>query len=246
MTQPKTRPIVQVAEDAAALAELAADWLLAQAVQKSGIFSVALSGGSTPRRLYQLLASSPRRNSFPWERTCWFWGDERFVPHDDPASNYRMVHEAMLARAPVPAANIHPMPTEGLEPEEAAAVYERTLKQFYGAQQLAADKPLFDIVLLGLGTNGHTASLFPGMKVLDEREHWVGTMTDPEAGTRLTLTYPALESSRETAFLVAGEDKRTVLRQVLDGDTSLPAARVHPQGSLRFLVDHAAAGEGRS
>jgi 6-phosphogluconolactonase len=102
------------------------------------------------------------------------------------------------------------------------------------------------VVLLGLGTNGHTASLFPGMKVLDEREHWVGTMTDPEAGTRLTLTYPALESSRETAFLVAGEDKRTVLRQVLDGDTSLPAARVHPQGSLRFLVDQAAAGEGRS
>lgn len=246
MTKAKTKPIVQVAEDAAALAELAADWLLAQATQKHGTFSVALSGGSTPRRLYQLLASAPRRDSFPWARTLWFWGDERFVPHDDPASNYRMVHEAMLARAPVPAANIHPMPTEGLEPEEAAAVYERTLKQFYGAQQLSTDKPLFDVMLLGLGTNGHTASLFPGTAVLEERDRWVGTMTDPEAGTRLTLTYPALESSRETAFLVAGEDKRAVLHRVLEGDTSLPAARVRPQGSLRFLVDRAAAGEGRS
>ncbi|WIM12638.1 6-phosphogluconolactonase [Enhydrobacter sp.] len=246
MTKAKTKPTIEVAEDPAALAELAADWLLARATRKTGVFSVALSGGSTPRRLYQLLASAPRRAAFPWERTCWFWGDERFVPHDDAASNYRMVNEAMLSRAPVPAENIHPMPTEGLEPEAAAAVYERTLKQFYGAQELSADKPLFDVVLLGLGTNGHTASLFPGTKVLEERRRWVGTMTDPEAGTRLTLTYPVLESSRETAFLVAGEDKRAVLRQVLGGDTSLPAARLHPQGSLHFLVDRAAAGEGRS
>jgi 6-phosphogluconolactonase len=241
-----TKPIVEVADDAATLAELAADWLLAQAQQKNGIFSVALSGGSTPRRLYQLLASAPRRDMFPWGRTCWFWGDERFVPHDDPASNYCMVHEAMLARAPVPAANIHPMPTEGLAPDAAASVYERTLKEFYGANELTADRPLFDVVLLGLGTNGHTASLFPGTAVLQERLRWVGTMTDPEAGIRLTLTYPALESSRETAFLVAGEDKRAVLRQVLDGDTSLPAAQLHPQGTLRFLVDRAAVGEGRS
>ncbi|HEY6983235.1 6-phosphogluconolactonase [Reyranella sp.] len=240
------KPIVEVADDAAALAEQAADWLLALARQRTGTFSVALSGGTTPRRLYQLLASVPRRDSFPWDRTCWFWGDERFVPHDDADSNYHMVREAMLARAPVPAANIHPMPTEGLEPEEAAAVYERTLKQFYGAEELAPDKPLFDVVLLGLGTNGHTASLFPGMAVLDERRRWVGTMTDPEAGTRLTLTYPALESSHEAAFLVAGEDKRAVLRQVLGGNASLPAARLHPRGTLRFLVDRAAAGEGRS
>lgn len=240
------KPIVEVADDAAALAEQAADWLLALTQRKTGTFSVALSGGTTPRRLYQLLASAPRRDSFPWDRTCWFWGDERFVPHDDPDSNYHMVREAMLARAPVPAENIHPMPTEGLEPDAAAALYERTLKQFYGAEELAPDKPLFDVVLLGLGTNGHTASLFPGMAVLDERRRWVGTMTDPEAGTRLTLTYPALESSREAAFLVAGDDKRAVLQQVLGGNASLPAARLHPRGTLRFLVDRAAAGEGRS
>lgn len=241
-----TKPIIEIVDDAAALAELAADWLLALARLKEGTFSVALSGGSTPRRLYQLLASTPRRDLFPWDRTVWFWGDERFVPHDDPASNYRMVNEAMLARAPVPPANIHPMPTAGLAPDAAASVYERTLKQFYGADELAANKLLFDVVLLGLGTNGHTASLFPGMAVLQERRRWVGIMTDPQAGTRLTLTYPALESSRETAFLVAGEDKRAVLRQILDGDMSLPAARLQPQGTLRFFVDRAAAGDGRT
>jgi 6-phosphogluconolactonase len=243
---PTTKPIIEIADDAQALAELAADWLLAQAQAKSGTFSVALSGGSTPRRLYQLLASAPRRELFPWNRTSWFWGDERFVPYDDPASNYLMVREAMLARAPVPPGNIHPMPTEGLAPDAAASVYERTLKQFYGADDLAANKPLFDVVLLGLGTNGHTASLFPGMAVLQERRRWVGTMADPEAGIRLTLTYPALESCRETAFLVAGADKRAVLRQVLAGDASLPAAVLQPQGTLRFFVDRAAYGDGRS
>lgn len=247
MSKPTTtKPIIEVADDAQALAELAADWLLAQAQAKSGPFSVALSGGSTPRRLYQLLASAPRRNLFPWNRTSWFWGDERFVPYDDPASNYLMVREAMLARAPVPPGNIHPMPTEGLAPDAAASVYERTLKQFYGADDLAANKPLFDVVLLGLGTNGHTASLFPGMAVLQERRRWVGVMTDPEAGTRLTLTYPALESCRETAFLVAGDDKRAVLRKVLDGDTSQPAAMLRPQGTLRFFVDRAASGDSPS
>ena len=243
---PTAKPIIEVADDAQALAELAADWLLAQAQAKSGTFSVALSGGSTPRRLYQLLASAPRRDLFPWNRTVWFWGDERFVPYDDPASNYLMVREAMLARAPVPPGNIHPMPTEGLAPDAAASVYERTLKQFYGADDLAANKPLFDVVLLGLGTNGHTASLFPGMAVLQERRRWVGTMTDSVAGTRLTLTYPVLESCREAAFLVAGEDKRAVLRQVLNGDTSLPAAVLRPQGTLRFFVDRAASGDSRS
>jgi 6-phosphogluconolactonase len=151
-----------------------------------------------------------------------------------------MTREAMLSRAPVPADHVHPMPTVGLSPETAAQAYERTLKDFYGADTLAPDRPLFDLVLLGLGTNGHTASLFPGMPVLEERRRWVGTMHDPDAGTRLTLTYPALESSRETVFLVAGADKKTVLREVIDGDQTHPAARLHPHGTLRFLADRAA------
>ena len=171
----------------------------------------------------------------------WFWGDERFVPPDDPASNYRMTREAMLSHVPVPADHIHPIPTVGLTPDAAAAQYERTLKDFYGAGHAEPDRPLFDLVLLGLGTNGHTASLFPGKPVLDERRRWVGTMDDPEARPRITLTYPALESSRETVFLVAGADKKAVLRKVLAGDQTQPAARLQPHGTLRFLADRAAA-----
>jgi 6-phosphogluconolactonase len=235
------KPIVEVMADAEALAERAAHWLLELATAKSGLFAVSLSGGSTPKRLYQLLASPPLRDRFPWARTHWFWGDERFVPHDDPASNYRMTREAMLARAPVPAANIHPMPTEHLSVEAAVNSYERELKTFYGCDTLDPTRPLFDVELLGLGTNGHTASLFPGMKVLEERSHWVGSMTDKEAGTRLTLTYPVLDSAREVAFLVAGKDKRQVLTEILGGQSDLPAAQVHPLGTLRFMVDRAAA-----
>jgi 6-phosphogluconolactonase len=146
----------------------------------------------------------------------------------------------------VPPANIHPMPTEGLDAEAAARAYERELKGFYGAGTLDPARPLFDVELLGLGTNGHTASLFPGMPVLEERTHWVGTMTDRDAGTRLTLTYPALESAREVAFLVAGKDKRAVLAEILGGKSALPAAQLHPKGTLRFLVDRAAAPEALS
>jgi 6-phosphogluconolactonase len=230
---------LEVLPDPDALATRAADLMTSIAKAKPRV-AIALSGGSTPRRLYQLLATSPRLETFPWPNVHWFWGDERFVPPDDPASNYRMTREAMLSHAPIPADHVHPMPTVALTPDAAAAAYERTLKDFYGADTLAPDRPLFDLVLLGLGTNGHTASLFPGMPVLEERRHWVGTMHDPEAGTRLTLTYPALESSRETVFLVAGADKKTVLREVIDGDQTHPAARLHPHGTLRFLADRAA------
>lgn len=235
------KPIVEVLADPEALAQHAADWLFGLAQAKQGLFAVCLSGGSTPKRLYQLLASPPLRDAFPWGRTHWFWGDERFVPHDDPASNYRMTREAMLQRAPVPPANIHPMLTEGLEVDAAARAYEQELKRFYGGERFDPGRPLFDVVLLGLGTNGHTASLFPDMPVLRERGHWVGAMTDPEAGTRLTLTYPALESAREVSFLVAGSDKRGVLAEILSGKSKLPAAQLHPEGTLRFQVDRAAA-----
>src|SRR5262244_674742 len=123
---------LEVLADAEALAHHVADWLTAMAARSDRSFTVALSGGSTPRRLYQLLAGPPYREAFPWARTHWFWGDERFVPHDSPDSNYRMVREAMLANAPVPPANVHPVPTEGLAPDAAALSYERQLKDFYG------------------------------------------------------------------------------------------------------------------
>jgi 6-phosphogluconolactonase len=228
---------LEVLADPEALARRAAERMLAAALATQDRFAIALSGGSTPRRLYQLLAAMP----MPWQRTHWFWGDERFVPPTDAASNQRMVREALLAHVPVPPDQIHAIPTTGVAPEEAAARYELTLQQFHGGDALRPDRPLFDVVLLGLGTNGHTASLFPGQAVLDERRRWTGVMHDPEAGTRITLTYPALESSRETMFLVAGADKKTVLREVLAGHRQHPASRLEPVGALRVLADAAAA-----
>lgn len=227
---------LEVLPDPEALARRAAERVLAAALATQDRFAIALSGGSTPRRLYQILAAMP----MPWQRTHWFWGDERFVPPTDTASNQRMVREALLAHVPVPPDQIHPIPTTGVTPEEAAAQYERTLQQFHGSAELRPGR-LFDVVLLGLGTNGHTASLFPDQAVLDERRRWAGFMHDPEAGTRITLTYPALESSRETMFLVAGADKKTVLREVLEGDQRHPASRLKPIGTLRVLADAAAA-----
>jgi len=234
-----TQPLLEVLADADALARRAADLMLAAARAKNGAFSIALSGGSTPKRLYQLLATVP----FPWARTHWFWGDERFVPPDDSASNYRMTREALLSHVPAAMDQIHAIPTTGLTPDAAAARYEATLKAFHGADQLADDRPLFDIVLLGLGTDGHTASLFPGKPVLDEKRRWVRATDDPQGAPRITLSYPVLESSRETIFLVAGADKKDRLREVLAGDRSLPAARLQPHGTLRFLVDQAASSD---
>jgi 6-phosphogluconolactonase len=225
-----------------ALARHVADWVLATAAGTQGRFAVALSGGSTPRPLYELLSAPPYREAFPWARTHWFWGDERFVPHDDPESNYRMVREAMLARAPVPAANVHPVPTEGLTPQEAALSYEKELHSFYGGPTLSPDRPLFDITFLGLGPDGHIASLFPHTAILGERTRWVGAVIGARPEPRITLTYPALESSREIAFLVTGEAKRPTLEGLLEGNLDLPAARLHPvHGSVRLFVDRAAA-----
>jgi 6-phosphogluconolactonase len=236
------RAKLEVLADPAALSRRVADWMLEVATGKDGILAVALSGGSTPRSLYRLLAEPPYRDAFPWSRTHWFWGDERFVPHDDPQSNYRMVQEALLSRAPIPAANIHPVPTEGLGPEAAASAYERELKSFHGGERLDAARPLFDLTLLGLGSDGHTASLFPGTAVLAERNRWVAAVIGAKSEARITLTYPALESSRRVAFLVAGEEKRAMFGRLRHGDDSLPAARLRPTGEL-FLFADAAAGK---
>ena len=230
---------LEILADPEALAHRVAGWLLSEATSKDGVFAVALSGGATLRRLYEHLAEPPWRVGFPWSRTHWFWGDERFVPHDDGLSNYRMVREALLSRAPIPAINIHPIPTEGVSPEAAAFAYERELKYFYGAERLDPARPLFGVTLLGLGLDGHTASLFPGTAVLAERDRWVAA----EAEARITLTYPALESSRRAAFLVAAAGKRAMLDRLRRGDASLPAARLRPTGKLYFFGDAAAAGQ---
>ncbi len=233
-------PIVEVLPDPDALAKRVADWLLELAQAKSGAFSLCLSGGSTPKTLYYLLAEPPYRDAFPWTRTHLFWGDERFVAHDDDLSNYKMVKDALLDHAPIPKANIHPVPFDGLTPEAAAAAYERELKGFYGADQLDPAQPLFDVNLLGLGPDGHTASLFPNTDVLDESILWVAPVVGAKAEARITLTYPALDSSRHAAFLVAGAEKADMLARLCRGDDTIPAANVHPTGELRVFSDAAA------
>jgi len=158
---------LEILPDPQTLARHVAEWMTQAALAASRPFRVSLSGGSTPKTLYSLLASDDFRNRFPWERVSWYWGDERFVAYDHPDSNYRMTREAMLAKAPVPPENVHPVPADGT-PEEAARRYERTLREAYGTATLDPARPLFDITLLGLGADGHTASLLPGQPVLDD------------------------------------------------------------------------------
>ena len=219
-----------------------ADWILELALEQSGDFAVVLAGGETPRPVYERLVSSAYRSRFPWPRAHWFWSDERFVPHDDARSNFRMAWDAMLSHAPVPPGNIHPVRTENMPPDEAAFAYERELKSFYGADTLDAARPLFGIVLLGLGEDGHLASLFPGHIVLKERGRWAAAVTGAAAEPRITLTYPALESSRHAAFLVAGAAKAGILRRFRAGDSTLPATHFRPTGGLHVFADAAAAG----
>ena len=230
---------VEVAKDPEALAHRAAGWITDLAAASRDRFALCLSGGSTPRRLYQLLAESPYRDALPWDRIHWFWGDERFVPWDHPDSNYGMVRAALFGRAPVPPGNIHGVPTDGT-PADAAAAYERVLKSYYGSESLDPARPLFDVEILGLGPDGHTASLIPGTSVLEERHRWVAEVIGGRPEPRITLTYPALESSRHTAFLVVGAEKREILSRALAGDQALPAARIRPVGELIWFADEAA------
>ncbi len=227
-------------DSAEALAQNVAEWLCALAQASDRDFAVCLSGGSTPRPLYETLATPAIASRFPWRRAHWFWGDERFVPHDDPDSNFRMAREALLSRVPVPADNIHAIPTGGLSPEQAAAAYETTLKRFYGAETLAPDRPLFDVTLLGIGDNGHTASLFPGQPALRETQRWAVAAVGAKSEPRITLTYPALDSSRDVAFLATGEGKRNVIARAQAGDRTIPAAMVRPVGRLHWFTDRAA------
>jgi len=231
---------IEILPDPLALARHVAGWMTAAADVGPGPFRVSLSGGSTPKTLYELLASDEFRGRFAWKRVSWYWGDERFVPHDHPESNYRMTREAMLDKAPIPPGNIHPVPTDGT-PDDAARRYEGTLQKAYGAAILDPARPLFDITLLGLGGDGHTASLLPGESVLAERRRWVAAVSHGRPEIRITMTYPAIESSRSVAFLVAGREKAAILRAIRAGGSDVPAARLRPIGALFWFVDRAAA-----
>jgi 6-phosphogluconolactonase len=233
---------IEIFPDPLTLARHFAEWMTTAARASTGEFRVSLSGGSTPKTLYECLASDEFRGPFPWQRVTWYWGDERFVSHNHPDSNYRMARETMLAKAPVPSENINPVPVDG-SAEAAAQRYEHSLRDAYGAAVLDPARPLFDLTLLGLGADGHTASLLPGEPVLEERERWVAVVSHGRPEVRITMTYPAIESSRRVAFLVTGREKAAILRTIWAGDSQLPAARVRPVGELVWFVDRAAAGE---
>ncbi|MGH6674238.1 MAG: 6-phosphogluconolactonase [Xanthobacteraceae bacterium] len=222
------------------LATAAADWILDRGIQCRGRFTLCLSGGETPRRLYELLAA-PERGRFPWNRTHVFWGDERFVPHDDPRSNFHMAWQAMLGHVPIPAENIHPIRTEQTNVESAAADYEATLKRFYGADILDSARPLFDLILLGLGEDGHIASLFPGSQALTEQKHWAVPVSGANALARISLTYPALSCSAAVGFLVVGDRKRAIFARARAGDPDLPASHLRSAGTVCWFADRAAA-----
>lgn len=243
----RERPHMTVVTDADALAKAAAERLMARINQATGRLAVCLTGGSTPERLYELLAAEPFHGALPWDRIHWFWGDDRFVPQNDPRSNAGMACRLLLDRVPVPPGNIHAIPTGAANAEEAARLYEAELRRFYGADQLDAGRPLFEMVLMGLGADGHTASLFPGHAELEEQERWVVGVG--EAGLepfvpRVTLTFATLASTREMLFLVSGKGKREILSRVLSG-ADLPAARAYADGNLVWLVDREATPERR-
>ena len=210
------------------------------ALSARGRFAVALSGGGTPRRLYNLLAESPIREKIQWKAVHVFWGDERCVPPGDPRSNARMARLALLDHVPLPAENIHPVPCDR-SPREAATRYENEIKAFFGTKA-----PAFDMVLLGLGDNAHTASLFPHTPVLDEKDRWVAEVYVSEQDMhRVTLTAPIINQAREVLFLVSGQGKAKALKQVLQGPFrphDFPAQLIRTKaGHGLWLVDHDAA-----
>jgi 6-phosphogluconolactonase len=236
----------RVFQDGDALSRAALDELLrivSNAVKERGRFAIALAGGHTPAKLYQMWAQGEKTGTqTPWERVHLFWGDERYVPYDDPASNYRMARESLIAHVPIPASNVHPMPTDAPQPEKAAEAYEGELSRFFGA-----GTPAFDVQLLGLGVEGHTASLFPGSPALEEKARWVAAaVAAVEPPQRLTLTLPVLNQARNTFFLVTGADKRPIIAalrgQSAQGSGAYPASRVQPNGPVVWFLDEAAAG----
>jgi len=220
------------------------------AIEMTGRLAIALAGGSTPRQLYALLATAPYAARVPWARVEVYFGDERCVPPDDKASNYRMARETLLAHVPLPATRVHRVHGEDA-PEIAAAAYERALRTAFatptGPPQSVLGRCL-DLLLLGMGDNGHTASLFPHSRTVHERERWVVADTvDATPKERVTLTAPVINAARHALFLVAGADKAPMLRRVLEGPhdpDALPAQLVAPtDGRLTWMVDAAAAAE---
>jgi 6-phosphogluconolactonase len=227
------------------LAAGAADFIcvLANAcIAENGRFLLVLSGGSTPAHTYQRLVVSSHRHKLDWSKVQIFWGDERCVPPDHPQSNYRMAREALLDSVALPSENIHRIAGEA-EPESGAWEYERLLHALFPDQPW----PQFDLVLLGLGEDGHTASLFPGTDILEQLERWVAPVFVPHFKSwRISLTLPAINAAANVAFLVTGAAKASILSRILQSngeDRDLPASRIHPQEQLHWVLEDAASSQ---
>ncbi len=233
-----------VVSDPIALATTAAERMLARIDANRGRIAICLTGGSSPQQLYRLLATDRWSKRVPWDRTHWFISDERFVPPSDSRNNMAAARAIFLDRF-APKDHVHPIRTDAVDPEQAANLYEAELQAFYGAADLDPARPLFDLVLMGIGPDGHTASLFPGYPELDERKRWVVGV--PQAHVepfvpRVTLTLPPLASCREMLFEATGREKRSILAK-LSQDESLPANRARSIGETVLLADQAAIGE---
>lgn len=234
----------RIVSDAESLAVVAAErWfdLYREATDARGAFQVALAGGSTPKRLYQLLAMPDRQGAIDWARVHLYFGDERAVPPEHADSNYRMVREALLDHVPVPPDNVRRMRATPERIEQDAANYAAVLREHL--PHTAAGTPIFDLVLLGMGADGHTCSLFPGTPILAERTRTVAPVHVEQLDSwRLSLTYPVLDAARHLLFLVAGSDKAARLRHVCRGETPLvPVQHIRPRGTVEWYVDRAAA-----
>lgn len=234
-----------VLPNAAAVAVAAADRFVAaarRAIEDRGVFRVALSGGGTPKQVYPLLLEPSRRGTVDWGRVEFFWGDERCVPPDHPESNFGVAYGMLISQLPdVAPRHVHRMPAEAPNLDAAAMSYESELRLAFGARGSAP--PAFDLIWLGMGPDGHTASLFPGTAAVDEVERWVVANEVPQQDTwRMTVTYPVLLAGREVLFVVTGADKADALHAIRAGGSGLPAERVAGE-QVEWLVDAAAAGE---
>ena len=215
------------------------------AIEERGRFTIALAGGHTPAKMYALWVDAKSRGvRTPWDKVHLFWGDERYVPHTDPLSNYRMARETLIAHVPIPPANVHPMPAPEAfaTPEKAAEAYEAELRKYFGSAP-----PALDLQLLGLGVEGHTAALFPGSPALEEKMRWVAAIEVPaKPPQRLTLTPVLLNQAQNTFFLVCGADKREIIGALRSEPTSrpsqYPAGMIRPEGRVLWFLDNAAEG----
>jgi 6-phosphogluconolactonase len=240
---------IEILKDTDAVALRAAD-LLAMAAQEAaaarGRFAVALSGGESPRAMYRLLARQQFSQKIPWRRVQLYWGDERCVPPDDEAGNYAMARDAFIKHVPISDANVHRMRGEDV-PEEAAKAYDAELRGLAAQERPRSEVPVFDLVLLGLGTDGHTASLFPHSDALAEEERFCVATQKPDGTPRLTVTAPVINAARRVWFMVTGAKKAGMVAEVIEGlrvPMAVPAQGVAPvHGTLTWLLDEAAAAE---